>query len=242
MLGDLADLTATAFESLHCDAPLIRGLDNGEKMGLVVLLKVYEATTQEGGSDPYFEQMERVAKVAAEAAAFGARLESEVFQGPFADYLPPYTSKFRELPKQLAEFSMMYGFFMRRFGKSGHKAKIHADYWLVMASEFVQLKTGQYHDGHLAELYKAILESCPTKDLSANAIRKMKEYIKKRHPRLNVDALDNVRIVERYYAEVDLSDLIRKKREYLKKRYRWLYDDALKSAMRARDGGSFIAG
>ena len=240
MLDDLAGFTAKAFEPLHRDTPLIKELDDGDKMALVVLLKVYEEAKQEGRCDPYLKQMERVAKLATEAAAFGAKLESEVFQGPFADYLPPYTSKYRELPKQLAEFSQDYGFYMRRFGKSGHKAKIHADYWLVMASEFVRLKTGQYFDGHLAELYKAILESYPTKDLSANAIRKMKKYIKKYHPRLNADALDNKRIVERYYAEVDLSDLIRKKREYLKKRYQWQYDDALKSARRACDGGSFI--
>jgi len=140
MLDDLAGRTAKAFQSLHPDAP-IQGLDDGDRMALVVLLKVYDEANQEGGSDPYFEQMERVAKVAAEAAAFSAKLESEVFQGPFSDYLPPYTSKFRELPKQLHEFSKEYGFYMRRFGKSGHKAKIHADYWLVMASEFVRLKT-----------------------------------------------------------------------------------------------------
>jgi hypothetical protein len=192
MLGDLADLTATAFESLHCDAPL-KGLDDGEKMGLVVLLKVYEATTQEGGSDPYFEQMERVAKVAAEAAAFGARLESEVFQGPFADYLPPYTSKFRELPKQLAEFSMMYGFFMRRFGKSGHKAKIHADYWLVMASEFVRLKTGQYCDGQMGELLNAVGKYSDPDGVSDERIRKRRLYFMKHYQWLYDDALESAK-------------------------------------------------
>jgi hypothetical protein len=180
MLGDLADLTAKAFESLHCDAPL-RGLDDGDRMSLVLLLKIYEATMQEGGSDPYFEQMEKVAKVATEAAAFGARLESEVFQGPFADFLPPYTSKYRELPKKLLAFSVVYGFYVRSFGKTGHKAKIHADYWLVMASEFVRLKTNQYCDGQMGELLYAIGDHLDSEAKSDEAIRKKRLFLKKHY-------------------------------------------------------------
>jgi hypothetical protein len=204
LLEDLPDLTAKAFQSLLREEGPLAKLDGGDRMTLVVLLKVYEEATQEEGSDPYFEQMERVAKVAGEAAAFGAKLESEVFQGPFADYLPPYTSKFRELPKQLDEFSKEYGFYMRRFGKSGHKAKIHAGYWLVMASEFVRLKTNQYCDGQMGELLYAIVEN-PGPEAKDGAA-------------------------------------IRKRRDYLKEQFPWLYDDALKSARRACDGGSFIAG
>src|ERR1035437_4597137 len=171
MPDDLAGRTAKAFRSLKRGARIQR-LNNGDRMDLVVLLKFYEEAKQEGRSDPYFEQMERVAKVAAEAAAFGAKLESEVFQGPFADYLPPYTSKYRELPKQLAEFSMEYGFFMRRFGKSGHKAKILADYWLVEATEFVRLKTGQYCYDQIGVLLNVIGKYRGADKPSGEAIRK----------------------------------------------------------------------
>ena len=158
-------------------------------MALVVLLKAYEEATQEEGSDPYFEQMERVAKLATEAAAFGAKLESEVFQGPFADYLPPYTSKYRELPKQLVEFSMEYGFYMRRFGMSGHKAKIHADCWLVEATEFVRLKTGQYGYDKIGVLLNAIGRYRGTDKPSGEAIRKKRLAIKKHYRHLYDEVL-----------------------------------------------------
>jgi len=142
-----------------------------------------------GGSDPYLKQMERVAKLATEAAAFGAKLESEVFQGPFADYLPPYTSKYRELPKQLAEFSMEYGFYMRRFGMSGHKAKIHADCWLVEATEFVRLKTGQYGYDKIGVLLNAIGRYRGTDKPSGEAIRKKRLAIKKHYRHLYDEVL-----------------------------------------------------
>jgi len=177
-----------AFQSLLEDGPLAR-LDDGDRMVLFVLLKVYEEARQEGGSDPYLKQMERVAKLATEAAAFGAKLESEVFQGPFADYLPPYTSKYRELPKQLAEFSMEYGFYMRRFGMSGHKAKIHADCWLVEATEFVRLKTGQYGYDKIGVLLNAIGRYRGTDKPSGEAIRKKRLAIKKHYRHLYDEVL-----------------------------------------------------
>ena len=102
-------------------------------------------------------------------------------------------------------------------------------------SEFICLKTGQYHDGHLAEPYKAILESSPTEDLSANEIRKMRRYVKKHYPRLNADALDNKHIAERYYPAVDLSDLIRKKREHIQNCYPVLYAWTLELARKSSE-------
>jgi len=153
-------------------------------MGLILLLTCYEETKQEGRGDPYFEQMEKVAKVAAEAATFSAKLESEVFQGPFADYVPPYTSKYRELPKQLAEFSMEYGFYMRRFGKSGHKAKILADCWLVEATEFVRLRTGQYCYDQIGVLLNVIGKYPGAEEPSGEAIRKKRLSVKKHYRHL----------------------------------------------------------
>lgn len=188
LLEDLPDLTTKAFQSLLEDGPLAK-LDDGDRMVLFVLLKVYVEAKNEGESDPYLEQMERVSKVAAEAAAFGARLESEVFQGPFADYLPPYTSKYRELPKQLAAFSMEYGFYLRRFGKSGHKAKILADCWLVEATEFIRLKTGQYCYDKIGVLLNAIGKYPDAEKPSGESIRKKRQDLKKHYRHLYDDML-----------------------------------------------------
>jgi len=188
LLEDLPDLTAKAFQSLLEDGPLAR-LDDGDRMVLFVLLKVYEEAKQEGRCDPYLAQMERIANLATDAAAFGARLELEVFQGPFADYLPPFTSKYRGLPKLLAEFSMVYGFYMRRFGKSGHKAKILADCWLVEATEFVRLKTGQYCYDKIGVLLNAIGKYPAAEKPSGEAIRKKRLSIKKNYRRLYDDVL-----------------------------------------------------
>jgi hypothetical protein len=192
MLDDLARRTARAFQSLHPDGRIQR-LEDGDRMALVLLLRVYEETKQGGGSDQYFAQMERIGKVAAEAAAFGAKMELEVFKGPFADYLSRYTSKYRELPKQLDEFSKDYGFYMRRFGKSGQKAKIHADYWLVMASEFVRLKTLQYCDGQVGELLQAIGAHPDLEAESDEAIRKKRLFLKKHYRWQYDDALKSAR-------------------------------------------------
>ena len=162
-------------------------------MVLFVLLKVYEEAKQEGRCDPYLKQMERVAKLATEAAAFGAKLESEVFQGPFADYMHPYTSKHRVLPKLLAEFSMEYGFYMHRFGKSGHKAKILADCWLVEATEFVRLKTGQYCYDKIGVLLNAIGKYSDAEVPSGEAIRKKRLSIKQHYRHLYDDALTSAK-------------------------------------------------
>jgi hypothetical protein len=139
--------------------------------------------------DPDFEQMERISKLAAEAAIFGSKLELEVFQGPFANYMHPYTSRYRELPKLLAEFSMEYGLYMRRYGKSGHKAKIHAHHLLVMASEFVRLKTGEYCDGQMGELIQAVGNHPNLEAKSDEAIRKKRNFLKKHYRWQYDDAL-----------------------------------------------------
>lgn len=174
-------------------------------MFLFVLLKVYEEARQEGGSDPYLERMERVAKVAAEAAAFGAKLKSEVFQGPFADYMTPYTSMYRELPKQLAAFSMEYGFYMRRFGKSGHKAKILADYFLVEVTEFVRLKTGQYCYDKIGVLLNAIGKYADAERPSGEAIRKKRQAMKKHYRHLYDYALTSAKRTYDISAALDSS-------------------------------------
>lgn len=162
-------------------------------MALIVLLAMYESAKQDGSGDPDFKQMERIAKVAAEAARLSAKIQLEIFEGPFADYMHPYTSKYRELPKLLAEFSMEYGFYMRRYGKSGHKAKIHAHHWLVMASEFVRLKTGEYCDGQMGELIQAVGNHPNPEAKSDESIRKTRLFLKKHYRWQYEDALKSAK-------------------------------------------------
>jgi hypothetical protein len=204
LLEDLPDLTARAFQSLLQNGPLTR-LDDGDRMFLFVLLKVYEEAKQQGRGDPYLEQMERVAKVAAEAAAFSAKLESEVFQNPYADCLPLYTSRYRELPKQLAEFSMVYGSFMRGFGKSGHKAKILADYYLVEATEFVRLKTGQYCYNEIGVLLNVIGKYRGADEPSGESIRKKRLTLKKHYRQMYDNALTSAKRIYDISARLDSS-------------------------------------
>jgi len=228
---DLAALAAKAFGDL-LDNPL-KDLEKPDQTLLYSMLLVYSAVTtrvSKGPSDD--DSLEGVAKLVANAADLGLRLESEVFHGPDSDVFLPFISSFSDLPRGLAEFSKLVGGVLDLIGKPGHKGRNLTNQLLIQASEFVQLKTGEYHDGHLAELYKAILESSPTEDLSFREIQKMRKYVKEHYRRLNVDALDTKQIVERYYAGVDLSDVIRKKRERIQKYYPDLYSLTLDRARR----------
>jgi len=128
--------------------------------------------------------LEEEAKLVADAAKLASKLESEVFHGPNSDVLLPYISSFSGLPGQLAEFSKVVGGMLDLLGKRGHKEGNIYGFLLIVASEFVRLKTGQHYDEHLADLYQAISERPPTEDLSGDAIRKRRQYLKKCYPDL----------------------------------------------------------
>lgn len=88
---------------------------------------------------------------------------------------------------------MIYGIYMQSFGKSGHKAKIHADYWLVMASEFARLKTGRYCDGQMDELLNAIGNYSDPNGVPDERIRKRRLYIVRNYRLLYNDALESAK-------------------------------------------------
>lgn len=60
-----------------------------------------------------------------------------------------------------------------------------------MASEFVRLKLGKHFDEHLAELVQAIpgKRDSISEDISGDAIRKKRIYLKRRYPELHTEAL-----------------------------------------------------
>ena len=193
MVVNLVGPTAQAFRDIAAGNPL-RKLSEPDRKLLYSMLKVYAVVTtpdgkERSGDDP----LERVAKLAREAAKFGAKLESEVFQGPYSDVILPFTSSFSDLPERLAEFSKLVGVMLDQFGKPGHKDGNLTKQLLILASEFVRLKTGQHYDEHLAELYQAISERPLTADLSGDAIRKKREYLKESYPVLFSQTLERAR-------------------------------------------------
>jgi hypothetical protein len=163
-------------------------------MVLFVMLKAYAVETEDirrhRADDDY---LEKAAKVMAEAAKLAAKLEAEVFEGPASDFLGLISTRYRDIPKRLADFSMLGKFLLDGFGKRGHKAKTLANHSLVMASEFVRLRTGQHFDEHLAELFQAIAERPGPADFSGDAIRKKREFLRKHYPRIYEAALNSIR-------------------------------------------------
>jgi hypothetical protein len=197
MVVDLVGPTAQAFRHIAASNPL-RKLSEPDRKLLYSMLKVYAAvTTQDGkrrskgGSKDGL--LEKEAKLVADAAKLGSKLESEVFHGPNSDVLLPYISSFSDLPGQLTEFSKVVGGMLDLLGKRGHKEGNLDDFFLIVASEFVLLKVGQHYDEHLAEMFQAISERPLTADLSGDAIRKRREYLKKCYPDLYSWMLERAR-------------------------------------------------
>ena len=194
MVADLVGATAQAFRHIAADNPLKTRLSEPERRLLYSMLMAYAAFSKpasEGRSDE--DSLESVAKLVTAAAKLGAKLESEVFHGVYSDVLRPWTSTFSDLPGRLAEFSKELGGKLDLFGKPGHKEGNLNSFFLIVASEFVRLKVGQHYDEHLAELYQAIAERSPTEDLSGDAIRKRREYLRRCYPGLYSWILERAR-------------------------------------------------
>jgi len=105
MANDLGPLTARAFSNIGAKNPL-RQLNEPERRRLYSLLTLHAVMpTLLGKRKASDDELERMAKVAADAAKFAAKLESIVFQGPYTDAFLQGTRGFRDLPVRLAELS-----------------------------------------------------------------------------------------------------------------------------------------
>jgi len=178
----IKDWAAKAFQEIHPNNPLNK-LNDSDRKALWALLMVYGSSStlrrkRGAANDP----VERLSRIMADAAKLGAELKSDVFGGPFSEPLRPFTAGFEDIPLRLVGFSKRLGKVLDLLGKRGHKAKIHTAQSLVQASEFVRLKTGQHYDEHLAELFQAIGKRSAAEDLTGDAIRKKREYLKKHYP------------------------------------------------------------
>lgn len=133
--------------------------------------------------------MERSPKTLSDAAESIARVESDLFQELFLRDFGVYMVGFETLPSRLAGLSEQLAGLSARlrrafapYGKPGHKRQIFASQFLVDASESIRLKLGEYYDEHLADLLQAIAPPSDGEDFSGDAIRKKRNYLKRRYP------------------------------------------------------------
>ena len=197
MVVDLDSLATRAFGHLAADSPL-KKLSGPERVFLHSTLRIYAVATAPGPEreveeTTVYDSLERMARLVKSAGKLSTKLESEVFHGPDSDVLLPFTSSFSDLPGRLAEFSKVVGGVLDLIGKSGHKEGNADRLLLIVAAEFVRLKTGQPYYEHLAELYQAISERPLSEDLSGDAIRKQRDNLKQNYPFLHAWMLERAR-------------------------------------------------
>jgi hypothetical protein len=188
-MNEAEDPATRAFREVGPNNPL-RGLDVASKKRLWGLLKLYamiQQFDQKSDDDP----LELAARAVADAGKVAADLKAHLFGGPLADVLAPLVPNFFvDLPRRLQIFSEVMGALLGLTGKSGHKDELFKNQVLVMASEFVRLKLRRFYDEHVAELYQAIGNGDFSSDFSADAIRKKRNYLKRKYPQLYDVALE----------------------------------------------------
>jgi len=178
MALDYPTLVRKRFENVGPKNPL-RGLSDHDKCFLTALLEVYARAPE---SDKLSDTLEEAAGIAAEAGSLAGKIESRFLSGPLAEMLGLYIGSSRDLPARLATFSKSMGAIIDNLvGKRGHKGKTSRNRFLIMASEFVRLKTGKHYDEHLAELMQTINPSIDFDgdDISGDSIRKKRVHLKK---------------------------------------------------------------
>jgi hypothetical protein len=177
--------SAKAFAHLAGDNPLGR-LAPRDRIYVWALLLLYAGEKGSKSSRNYFEPLEKVHKLAADAAKLAKGIESEIFGGSLSEVLLPFSAKFKNLPTDLADFSTRLGDTASAVGRRGHQQKVFKNLSLIEASEFTRLKTGQHYDEHLAELFQATAAGRRelSEDFSGDAIRKKRVYMAKNYPLL----------------------------------------------------------
>ncbi len=188
---DYEKVVRKAFDHLGPRNPL-KKLRDSDKRVLVALLDMYMRTP-----DEFFNPLEEAADIVAEAGALGRRIQSDVLRGQLTQLLAPFPARLlgsaQDLAARLEDFSQKLGILLDNIaGKRGHKRKMGRNQFLIMASEFVSVKTGKHHDEHLAELIQAVSpqsgfddEKCISKkDISGDSIRKKREHLKEIYPHM----------------------------------------------------------
>jgi hypothetical protein len=184
MANRVRPYAAMAFQNIGPQNPLYK-LAETDRDYLYSALTAYLLAISSDGGLHDMSSLEAMSKIALEAASLGTRLENEVFGDPDYDLYKPFLGQFSDLPQQLSTFSQRLRDLLDQVGKPGHKKRNFKNLWLVVASEFVHLKTGQHYDEHLAALYQEVANAPIEEDTSADAIRKKRVYLQKNYPELH---------------------------------------------------------
>ena len=172
-----------AFKALGPRNPL-KELHEPERDFLYSTLELFATLISSPDGTHAFASIEDARRTAFEAGLLSSKLQ-EVFKGPDSDLFRPFLLEFSQLPTQLAKFSEVLKEVSDLIGKPGHKDQNFNNVWLIVASEFVRLSTGQPFDEHLAELYQAIAGERSLTDLSGDAIRKKRVYLARNYRALS---------------------------------------------------------
>lgn len=172
-----------SFKYLGPENPL-RELSDPDKTALFSWLYLYRFERTVHLRSKASEAAEEMSKIAADSTALAQRIRSVMIEGKFALPLEAFLPGFRDLPSRLDLFGKRLGALMVHMaGKQGQKRKIGTNRNLVLAAEFVRMRTGKPHYECLSELLQAIdPESEPDADVSSDSIRKKIENMRKVYP------------------------------------------------------------
>jgi hypothetical protein len=194
---------AEAFKNLKLDSPLLE-LNGSDRDLLFALIVTYGGAKETVDAKRSKNPWQVMVRTVAAAGKAGARLKRDVFLGPLPKFLPIYAEEYADLPDRLIEFSKVVGALLALAGKAGHENKVLKNQLLVLASEFVLLRTRRYNDEHLADLIQTIAKFPLSDGFSANSITHERERLKKNYPQLYAQTLELAMTFDRCSVPLEL--------------------------------------
>jgi hypothetical protein len=193
---DYKSYVAAAFAHTGPRNPL-KAFDEADKWRLVSLLAMFLVSPSP--SDNAVEDFEKLAEIARHTKTWAKKIRLAL-NTQFSRELQSMPSlktvlgSFHDLPLRVEAFGILFGGLLDRIvGKSGQKSKLVKNQFLIMASEFVRLKTKRYNDEHLAELIQALSGAADLSDISGDAIHKKREHMKRTYPLVYARLFNRVR-------------------------------------------------
>lgn len=177
----------------------MRALSNRDKSLLASFVTVYLDLPVPGQALEELNQWDELSRTARKSITCAKRIR-EALDSQFGQALkfsPPLKStleRFGDLPSRLETFGLLLGGLLDRLvGKQGQKNKLVRNKFLIMASEFVRLRTNKYNDEHLAELIQALSNASELADFSGDAIHKKRMHLKKAYPLIYAHLFNTVK-------------------------------------------------
>jgi hypothetical protein len=193
MALDYPAFVTDAFMNIGPRNPL-KKLTDYDKHLLVALLVLHEHVAS---VDVASNLLDQAATIAVDAGRLARRIRDEVLGGTTGELLAPLLKGgFKDLPARLEAFSELEIVLTNLAGKAGQKGKVGRNEQLLMASELVSLRLGQYYDEHLAELIQAVTfnpDLSADSDTSGDSIRKKRKHLKRTYPLRYKHAVDRIR-------------------------------------------------